>query len=80
MGDGGSAFPKQPIHHFPDGSSVVSEQGGMSLHDWFAGHALTGLLATEVHSQWNASIPMSAAARAYAIADAMLAERERRNG
>lgn len=36
--DGGSAFPK-PAHGEPGYYSYVSGQPGMTLRDWFAGHA-----------------------------------------
>lgn len=38
--DGGPAFPKQPVHHYPNGTAVVMEQGGMSLRDYFAAKAM----------------------------------------
>jgi hypothetical protein len=66
--DGGQAFP-------------VADQGmhgsyGMSLRDWFAGQALSG-----VHVDgWLTPEDLQAlSAWCYAIADAMLAERERRS-
>ncbi|HEX6939880.1 MAG TPA: hypothetical protein VF158_10750 [Longimicrobiales bacterium] len=62
----GPAFP-QPI-------------AGMTLRDWFAAHALAGMLAYPgdcSHGSWhtNASA-QDVAASAYDYADAMLAERE----
>lgn len=42
----------------------------ISLRDWFAGHALSAILSTELSD-------VSIADRAYSIADAMLAEREK---
>ena len=47
---------------------------GMSLHDWFAGQALAGLLA---HA--SGEDPMKSPALAYVLADAMLVERVRGN-
>jgi len=84
--DGGPAFPGKQS---PDAATVkdlreatglgmhecsklLSEHGGMSLRDWFAGQALAGLLAGRGEYVWNAE-PVDA----YAIADAMLAERSR---
>ena len=63
LNDGGPAFP----HPHED----YRGQRGMSLRDWFAGQALE-----------KASAPRSLSAddiakRAYYIADAMLAEREK---
>lgn len=71
--DGGPAFPAQPIYHYPDGSAIVHEQGGMTLRDYFAAKAIQGILSVrlpegELHS---------AAQYAYSVADAMLAERSR---
>jgi len=42
-----------------------------TMRDWFAAHALTGLITTP-GSHW---IPVNAAKEAYAYADAMIAER-----
>lgn len=66
--DGGYAFPV----------SVKNDQWmanrGMTLLDWFAGQAL------EKASRMRGCVTADAiAARAYFIADAMLAEREKRN-
>lgn len=70
--DGGPAFP---IATRNNGSHP-----GMSLRDWFAGQALTGLLSDptneiqeeESHGQYYAISAVSA----YMIADAMLAARK----
>jgi len=48
--------------------------GGMTLRDWFAGQALAGTNPFELSGWGDAEI----AERFYQIADAMLAERERR--
>jgi hypothetical protein len=65
---GGPAFPRSGVK---DGyGKIVGDVKGMTLRDWFAGQALAGLLANtnddfnEPPSKW-----------AYAIADAMLADR-----
>lgn len=63
--DGGPAFPI-PWEY------VVSETG-MSLRDYFAGQALTGLL---VNYNSKLDSPESAAELADAIADAMIARRD----
>jgi len=70
----GAAFP----HAFTDlfGNDVYST--GMSLRDWFAGQALTGLLSWgegPKSSDW-ANIY---AVDAYELADAMLKRREKEN-
>jgi len=63
INDGGQAFPRDDFH-----------QGvpGMSLRDWFAGQALSGLLVTSRETSVSVYVK-----DAYNIADAMLAERER---
>lgn len=70
MNDGGPAFP------------CVSETGafrpqGMSLRDWFAGQALTGMMATATLSPSEEIPGLNTAMWAYKYADAMLAARER---
>jgi len=72
--DGGPAFPVSR-GHFTDDWKLLSSDGmpGMSLRDWFAGQALSGLLAYESQR----ATPTDAAAAAYTAADAMLAEREK---
>jgi hypothetical protein len=90
INDGGPAFPGQWYDYQPTtGVQVVREQWpGLSLRDWFAGKALEGLLPklplvdqtgklgikVEDKIQHNADIAESC----YCIADAMLAERERK--
>lgn len=57
-------------------SAATTPQPGMTLRDWFAGRALTGLLAW---SPSDGDYPMAArtAARsAYEMADAMLQQRD----
>ena len=51
-----------------------SVQNGMSLRDYFAGQALTGMLAGRNPNV--AYTPEGAAERAYSIADAMMTERD----
>jgi hypothetical protein len=49
---------------------------GMTLRDWFAGQAVGGMLSGEADgSFWAAE---SCAKRAYTMADAMIAERNKR--
>lgn len=78
--DGGLAFPL----HIPAGSLVGNTAYGMSLREYFAACALTGLLAAEAnpgasgfpcapHTKEETARPL--AQSAYIIADAMLAER-----
>jgi len=80
--DGGPAFPISDASddlHYPNGQPVTSgadaiNTRGMSLRDYFAGQAISQL--------WNGydlksedSQLATAAAKAYALADAMLKER-----
>lgn len=71
--DGGPAFPAQPIQHFPDGSAIVQEQGGMTLRDYFAAKAMAAFVIAGVDE--CARHDGKAAQFAYALADAMLAAR-----
>lgn len=62
--DGGKAFPSTLPHS-------LTSYPGMSLRDWFAGQALTGLLAAPVGKDtW-----VGVAKDAYSAADAMLEAR-----
>ena len=68
--DGGPAYPT--LGNIAYNSDWQTEYG-MSLRDWFAGRALTGLLSTYTTDEvaWE-----KVAHRAYGLADAMLAARE----
>jgi len=69
---GGPAFPLQAEGYAPD--------FGMTLRDWFAGQALTGLdqgATSDIRDDLYYQEPSHLAKRAYAIADAMIAEREK---
>lgn len=65
--DGGPAFP---CPHLADQFPAT---GGMSLRDWFAGQALTGMLAFPI----GAGDGPHYAKCAYKMADDMLAAREK---
>jgi hypothetical protein len=75
--DGGPAFPA------PAGVSHITLQG-MTLRDWFAGQALSGIDGLRAHYVSNREQERDeaerraawAAAAAYRYADAMLEERE----
>jgi hypothetical protein len=74
--DGGPAFPVQePLQKFDDDRGVYVDVyqpvGGMSLRDYFAAKAM----ARYVYS--DGTNDPALAARAYQIADAMIAERNR---
>ena len=74
--DGGPAFPESG----PRGQAIGGE--GMSLRDWFAGRALAGLLSNPslVHTGSGPAGPPHFAAAVYELADALLAERDKRDG
>ena len=63
---GGAAFPHVSTH---------MDRSGMTLRDYFAGQALAALL--ECSSIRDASVHNFAAALAYRVADAMIAERKK---
>lgn len=68
--DGGPAFPVTPTDN---SGQIAPTQLGMSLRDWFAGQALMGMLADHTSNP-----PRTATASlSYALADAMLAERQK---
>ncbi len=81
MKDGGPAFPR-PVSEDrysgdqPDGNCTVPDQCGMSLRDWFAGQALCGLIASNDENAGDRLEELPG--YAYQIADAMLAQREKR--
>jgi len=69
--DGGSAFPHDPYS---------GPTGGMSLRDYFAGQALTGVMNMIMSAALNDGLKHDVneshlAMQAYIIADAMIAER-----
>ena len=76
--DGGSAFPSETLSHYQDNAGnmtpVFETKGGLSIRDYFAGQALAGLCAKEV---WNDGEECVLASWSYALADAMLEEREK---
>lgn len=70
--DGGPAFPLQSI-----GPDFQPGYSGMTLRDYFAAKAMQGLMSQ--HS-YGASLLHENAANAYKMANAMLAEREKKGG
>ena len=71
--DGGPAFPSAQEMASAHERWMVYENG-MTLRDWFAGHALdrSMCLVVDQYGGWD---PVAAAHGAYEMADAMLAER-----
>ena len=70
--DGGPAFPVAPTMN-PDGTVWYHGKDGMSLRDWFAGMALSGVMNKPGNQR---SLAVDYAEYCYAIADAMLAARK----
>lgn len=67
---------------YQDGKKLLSEHGGMSLRDWFAGQALAGLCGNAEEARAMRKISLAEtlgiyADASYRIADAMLAERQK---
>ena len=80
--DGGTAFPVREDYCESQGHYRQYASDGMSLRDYFAAKAISGLMAniellrSTVKKEQSQSEAESEVARAaYAIADAMLAER-----
>jgi uncharacterized protein YodC (DUF2158 family) len=71
MKDGGPAFPV-PAELCQD--LTVQEQRGMTLHDWYAGQALIGILARPAVNYRTAD---ELAREAHALARSMLKERSK---
>ena len=65
--DGGPAFAAGAANE-----STGWTQEGMSLRDWFAGQALSGICASGPATDWTNDL---LASEAYSLADAMLAAR-----
>lgn len=79
---GGPAFPSQAdVYKSEETGTLVrlKPEGcdGMTLRDWFAGQALTGMLASAPVADRSKPNHKGWAANAYAFADAMLAERSK---
>ena len=72
--NGGPAFPVADPSKFdlPNLDEYYRAAGGMTLRDYFAAKAITGMLASPIQSQSGADMY---ARDAYTIADAMLLER-----
>lgn len=72
--DGGPAFPRSP---YQEDGAVFRGKSGMSLRDWFAGQALIGIvaLAENLNKRSDETLGDAMVRQAYALADAMLAER-----
>lgn len=77
--DGGQAFPF--VHwKSPDEMMSYGHNPGMSLRDWFAGMALSGMLASTTENDWDvgnldAVVRRNVVSEAFRVADAMLVAR-----
>jgi hypothetical protein len=78
---GGTAFPAQPIYRMPDGTELATNQGGMTLRDYFAAKAMAALIAeppgtiASRHCGKSDDELTQFATVAYKMADAMIAAR-----
>lgn len=68
-----NAFPSTSRTPNKDGTTQVTHHFGMTMRDYFAAAALTGMLTDTTRPRFNAD---TMAADAYRFADAMLAARE----
>jgi len=76
INDGGAAFPHEPKKWSSDGffvKDIESSGSGMTLRDYFAAAALTGIRAND-SVEWNEYSGIAKCA--YLQADAMLAARK----
>jgi len=74
INDGGPAFPH---HETTSTGEPFHDHLGMSLRDYFAGQALAGLLASQIHGMTNVPSKGPFARLAFDAADAMLAEKSK---
>ena len=82
--NGGPAYPCSVKERW-DGHEYIINHSGMSLRDWFAGMAISGLMVGvggyindeeyTPYAKGHCNAAMSE--RAYALADAMIAERDK---
>lgn len=83
--DGGFAFPHIEIENRSSASQIGRipieiQHSGMSLRDWFAGQALTGILANTQYSSYGVKLNnemLNLDIACYKIADMMIKEREK---
>lgn len=70
VNDGGPAFPQtKSTGPVTNSTTEIVSLGGMTLRDWFAGRALSGLV---FHNDFGARSDKEIANGAYAYADAMI--------
>lgn len=84
MNTGGKAFPQHGWSKDPEVLRRMKDQGGMTLLDWYAGQALAGLLSSPnllsalIDESETDETPKPIAIKSYEMAEAMLAEKARR--
>ena len=77
---GGPAFPADGLVDEATGEHLFGASQGMTLLDWYAGQALVSVsLSYQAAKQTHASLE-DVAGDAYMLAEAMLAEKARREG
>lgn len=78
--DGGPAYPHDGRNNGP-GNIKVKPHDGMTLRDWFAGHALPAIIRAFVEGDMRPQIgetnTQAVARETWAAADAMIAERSK---
>lgn len=78
------AFPSVEEHYYDEVKTGSTFYPGMSLRDYFAGHAATGILSNSetliqlARKYGDDTSPAIIATASYTIADAMLTEREKK--
>lgn len=73
INDGGPAFP---VWSKDIGGNMIAVNSGMSLRDWFAGHALMGHMANSYDGFCTSNHAFTVSELCYVYADAMLKARE----
>lgn len=71
-----SAFPRPDVVD-ANGCGIREGSEGMTLRDWFAGHALAGLLASGTYANYGAGFGDYIAVQAGLIADGMMTDRQK---
>ena len=76
--DGGAAFPhsSQPLDAQGNPMMQNHTEWGMSLRDWFAGHALAGYMAYSSRANLTDMDTAAVAAKLLKLADAMIEARK----
>ena len=76
MDKSGTAFPASPQYAVPHEATIVSLRPGMTLRQWYAGMALTGIMGNS-NAAFDQPWQAHAAKDAFQLADAMIAEGEK---